>query len=160
MTAMDFSPLFFPTKATVLGQNICGSRTAWQFASCSSVIPRSAPNVDFTSGFTCPASWSPCDALCSHSARMANPEKQHFHLLKPYITSPYNQGINQTTRHRDFPEDIVLAPIFFFSLVLPSPAEWCLVLFCFFSVSAPYLHLCSRFLQLTLWGQTAMLAQM
>lgn len=113
MTAMDFSPLFFPTKATVLGHNICGSRTAWQFASCSSVIPRSAPNVDFISGFTCPASWSPCDALCPYSARMANPEKQHFHLLKPYITSPYNQGINQTTRHRDFPEDILLAPIFF-----------------------------------------------
>lgn len=96
-----FFLFFFPTIVTVLSQNICGSRTVWQFAPCSSDIAKSAPNVDFTGGFTCSASWSPCHALCSHSARMANPEKQHSHI------NPISQI--HKTKVLTKPQDIVIS---------------------------------------------------
>lgn len=77
---------------------------------------------------------------CPHQS--ADQNKQHSQLNQIW-PGQWNQGVNQTIRQSDCPEDTPLAPIFFSVWSQPSPAEWELILFCFFQLSAPYLHLWS-----------------
>ena len=81
---------------------------------------------------------------CLHrsTACSADQNKQHSQPNQIW-PGQQNQGINQTLRQSDFPEDTPLPPVFFSVWSLPSPAEWELILFCFFQLSAPYLHLWS-----------------
>lgn len=81
---------------------------------------------------------------CPHhsAACSAGQNKQHSQLNTIW-PGQWNHGVNQTLRQSDFPEGTLLGPIFFSAWSLSSPAEWERALFCFFQLSAPYLHLWS-----------------
>lgn len=144
-----------------LSQDICGSKITWQFCHTGLFFSfLEAVTLQcllwtwiFWVNFTRLTGWPLCEREsyssftlpgCPHhsAACSAGQNKQHSQLNTIW-PGQWNHGVNQTLRQSDFPEGTLLGPIFFSAWSPSSPAEWEQVLFCFFQLSAPYLHLWS-----------------